>query len=612
MRSPTSYQRFFAELRRRRVFRTAAAYGAGAFVAIQVADVVFPRIPLPEWTVGFVVWLAILGFLPALVLAWIFERAEGGLRRTQPAPEEIDAIVGETAGRRWAAGLAALAGVVLLAAGVRTAWWVAAPPRSGDSEQQPAVSSLATPVEAEHSVAVLPFVNMSAEAGTDYFSDGLSEQIISVLSRIPSLRVAARTSSFALRDAKLDIRTIGDTLNVSSVLEGSVRREGQHLRVTAQLIDARTGYHIWSGEYDRQLQQVVEVQDEIARDIVSALELKLPGGRPQEGSGSTPDLEAYDLYLRALYLRDTMTPEAMREARAYLDRAIARDPDFARAHALKATVLGPTIFWRYVPLEPALTEMRAAIERALELDPAASEALGALGMVRLFFDHDFPGAERALRRALELNPSDQHAWHQLGNYYVAMWRPEDATAARERSAAIDPLNPRAGFTLAVAYVRVNRLAEALQQFGRMLKQQPTHPIALGLGTDIPAGPSLVYLKQGRHREAVEDYVRIALLRGATAGEVDDLRAAFERGGLPAFWRSWLSFDLRQAGGSTDPIRVATYHALAGDTAQAISWLERASAERHPGLVFVFADPTFTALRGPRFRRIFQHFNFPSS
>lgn len=613
MLSPnSSYQRFFAELKRRRVFRAAATYGAGAFVAIQVADVVFPRIPLPEWTVSFVVWLAILGSLPTLALAWAFERGEGGLRRTQPAPEEIDAIVAQPFGRRWAAGLAALAGVLLLAAGVWTAWRVVVPDRTDIAESGPAGFPFAPGAKAEHSMAVLPFVNMSAEAGTDYFSDGLSEQIISVLSRIPGLRVAARTSSFALRDAKLDMRTIGDTLNVGAVLEGSVRRDGDRLRVTAQLIDAGTGYHIWSGEYDRQMQQVVEVQDEIARDIARALELRLPGGRTQPGRGRTPDLQAYDLYLRALYLRDTFTPEALREARAYLDRAIELDRNFARAYAVKATVLGPTIYWRYAPLEPSLTETRAAIARALELDPAVSEAYAALGMVKLFFDYDFPAAERALMRALELDENDELAWHMLANYYSAMGRPDDAAAARARGADIDPLNPRIGFSLAVAYTKANRLPDALAQFGRMLKLQPTHPIALGLSTDMPAGPSLVYLKQGRNREAVEDYVRIATLRGANASDVDSLRASFERGGLPAFWRSWLAFDLRQAGSSPDPIRVATYHALAGDTAQAIAWLERAGAERNPGLIFVFADPTFASMREhPRFRRVFQHFNFPA-
>jgi adenylate cyclase len=466
---------------------------------------------------------------------------------------------------------------------------------------------------AEHSVAVLPFVHLSDERGFDYFSDGLSEQIISVLSRVPGLRVAARTSSFALRDEKLDIRTIGDTLNVTAVLEGSVRRDGDRLRITAQLIDARSGYHIWSGDFDRQMQDVVDVQDEIAREIARALELRLPVARREARSSRTPDLQAYDLYLRALHLRDTFTPEALQQAREFLNRAIELDPEFALAHALKATVLGPAMLWRYTPLDAGLAEARAAIARALELDPGLGEAHAALGMIKLFFEFEYPAAEQALRRALDLNENDHLAWHMLANYYSAMGRPGEAADARARGAALDPFNPRIGIMLAVAYTDADRFPEALAQYDRMLKLHAMHPIALGLGSMVPAGPARVYLKQGRQREAVEDYVRVAMLRGATAPEVDSLRTSFERGGLPAFWDSWLTFDLRHAGSDPDPVRAATLYALAGDTARSLAWLERAHAERNASLVFVFADPTFASLREqPRFRQIFRQLNFPDS
>lgn len=461
------------------------------------------------------------------------------------------------------------------------------------------------------SVAVLPFVSMSGESGTDYFSDGLSEQVISVLSRIPGLSVAARTSSFALRDAKLDIRTIGDTLNVSAVLEGSVRRDGNRLRITAQLIDARTGHHLWSADYDREMHEVVKVQDEIARDIAHALELRLPIVPSHPASQRTPNLQAYDLYLRALHLRDTYTPDALQQARAYLDRALELDPDFARAHALKATVLAPAIFYRHIPLEPGLAEVRNASARALELDPGMGEAYAAVGAIRIFFDYDFAAAERALLRAVELNQNDIFAWHLLGNLYSVTGRPADEVAARARGVALDPLNRRIGFTLALAYVDAGLLQEALTQFERMLKLNARDALALGLGHRLPAGPGLVHLKQGRHHEAVEDYVRVANLRGATSDECDSLRASFQRGGMPAFWRSWLDFELRHSAGDPDPVRVARLHALAGDEAQAVEWLERAQAEGSPALVFVFNDSDFDAVREqPRFRRIFRQLNFP--
>jgi TolB-like protein/DNA-binding SARP family transcriptional activator/Flp pilus assembly protein TadD len=465
----------------------------------------------------------------------------------------------------------------------------------------------------EHTLAVLPFVNMSADGGSDYFSDGLSEQIISVLSRIPGLRVAARTSSFAMRDSKLDVRAIAGTLNVDAVLEGSVRKDGSRLRVTAQLIDATTGYHIWSSDYDREMQEILAVQDEIARDIARALELRIPVRAVQSGSRRSPDLQAYDLYLRALYLRDTFTPEALRHAREYLDRAIELDPTFARAYALKATVLGPAMYWRYIPLQGNVEEARTAIDRALELDPRLGEAYGALGMLKLFFDWDFSGAQRAMLRAVELNPSDHHAWHMLGNYYRATGRPEDAVTARAHAVAVDPLNARMALMLAADYTAAGRFEEALAQYGRSLKLDPAHPLALGLGPNVPAGPSWVYLQEGRIEEAVDEYVRIATMRGGSATELESLRSAFQSAGMPSFWRSWLEFDLRHAGSNPDPVRVATFHALAGDPLQALEWLERAHGERNPALVFVYADPTFAALREhPRFRRIFQQMNFPIS
>lgn len=525
-----------------------------------------------------------------------------------PPPDAVDAVqqvppMGHAPGlaaptRRWRTALyLALSAVVVPLIAARVLSLPAGPTAAARSQ---------------HSVAVMPFVNLSAENGADYFSDGLSEQIISALVRIPGLRVAARTSSFALRDATLDVRAIGDTLNVGTVLEGSVRRDGNRLRVTVQLIDAESGYHLWSADYDRELREVIEVQDEIAREIARALELRLPAAAQSE-SRRTPNLQAYDLYLRALYLRDTFTPEALREARDYLDRAIELDPGFASAHALKATVLGPAIYWRHVPRQPALDEARNAVARALELDPTSSDAYGALGMIKLFFDNDYPASERALRRALELNPNDHLSWHMLANYQSAMGGTDDALAARVRAADLDPLNPRLGYMLGTAYARAGRHPEALAQLQRMIKGHASHPLGLGLGPHPPAGPSVVYLAQGRPADAVDDYLRVAVLRGATAQEAADLRAAFAAGGMPAFWRGWLAFDLRHAGNDPDPLRVATFHALAGDTARALEWLERAVAEQNPGLVYVFADPTFAGVRDhTRFRRIVAQLNFPAN
>jgi adenylate cyclase len=385
-----------------------------------------------------------------------------------------------------------------------------------------------------------------------------------------------------LRDIALDVRSIGDTLGVTTVLEGSVRREGDRLRVTAQLIDAATGYHLWTEEYDRQWEDIIDVQTEIAGAIAGALQLRL---EPSAQIAPARNIQAYDLYLRALYLRNTMRPDELGQALELFDRAIALEPTFALAYAGKASVIAPAVYFDYMPQEEAVAELRALVDRALELDPTLGEAHASLGIVRLFWDWDWAGAERSLRRAVALNPSDAHAHHHLANYFTAMAMLDDAIAARSRSMELDPLNPRTVTVLAGDYVRLGDHERALELFERARKLDPVHPILLGLGPAQPSGPGVVYEAQGRYREAVDEYARLASLRGATPVEVDALHDGFARGGMPAFWRAWLDMDQRQMP-DQNPVRMTMLWLLAGDTAQAMDWLDRAYEERSPGLVFL--------------------------
>jgi TolB-like protein len=465
---------------------------------------------------------------------------------------------------------------------------------------------------AARSLAVMPFVDMSADSANRYFVDGLSEEITTALGRIGGLRVAARTSAFALRDRALDVRRIGDTLGVDAVLEGSVRRAGRRLRVTAKLADTRTGLALWADEYDREVADVITVQDEIARAIAEALELRLPSQDGTPRVRQPTNLAAYDLYLRALQLRNSMSAEALRRATDLLDRAIELQPDFAPAYGAKASVLAPRVYFRQLPIEQGVPMVRAAIERAFALDPNNSEAHVALGLVQLFFEWDWAGAERSLRRAVEVDPNDAHAWHQLGNYLRAMGRPDEAAAARLRGLAVDPLNVRLRITLGEDYLFAGRLKESLAAFERAVQYDRLHPIMMGTGPMPPTGPARVYLAQGREAEAVQDLLRVATLRGESAGEVEALRAAFRAGGMRGFWRRWLVMQRRKAGASMDPMHVSMLHALAGDTAQALTWLERAYAERNPSLIFIRTDPAFAGLRtNPRYLRIEQAMRFPA-
>ncbi len=462
------------------------------------------------------------------------------------------------------------------------------------------------------SVGVLPFLNLSPDPENAYFSDGLSEQIISALSRIDGIQVAARTSSFALRDRSLDTRAIGDTLGVAVVLEGSVRTDGDRLRVSAQLIDAATGYHIWSDDYDRELRDVFDVQDEIASAIAGALELLLVPRAAPPPTRHTPGLAAYDLYLRGLFLRNSLSADALRQAADFFDRAIALEPDFALAWAAKASVVGPQIYFGQIPHEEGVREMRRLVTGALDRDSTLGEAHAALGVLRLFYEWDWDGAERALRRAIQLNPSDHHAHHHLANYLHAMGRFDEAVDARERAVDLDPLNARTRYTFGSDLLRAGEYDSALAQYRRAQQLDPVHPLALGLGPSLPAGPARVYWRQGRHDQAVEEYLKVALLRGASTSEQDAMRTAYAASGMPGFWRQWLDMEHREFGGAVDPMRTARLWAVIGDTAQALDWLDRAYRERNPGLIHLRSEAPFhDLLSHPRVARIVREMRFPA-
>jgi Flp pilus assembly protein TadD len=254
--------------------------------------------------------------------------------------------------------------------------------------------------------------------------------------------------------------------------------------------------------------------------------------------------------------------------------------------------------------------MRAAIDRAFALDSALGEAHVALGILRLFFEWDWAGAERSLRRALELNPNDPHAWHHLANYRHAMGSELEAVAARTRSVALDPLNARTRIVLASDHMVAGQFEQALAELDRAQRLDPMNPLLLGLGPTLPVAAQ-IHEARGRPDDALQALLRIAALRGADAGEVDAMRDAFARAGMPGVWRRWLEMDMRQSPERINPMRVALLWMRAGDSAQALDWLERAHAAREPGLIYVQAHRALAPLHGhPRFARILTEMRFP--
>ena len=443
--SASGYKRFFAELKRRKVFQVAAVYGAGMFGVLQGADILVQALHLPESLVTLAAVLGLLGFPVALFVAWVFERSPDGLVRTEDAaPGELTQIIAAPPAKRWPVGLAAAGGTALLMA---SAWLVLGRPvatvagdgaTAGGGAADVAGVPGAPVTASDLSIAVLPFEDMSEAGDKEYFSDGLSEELIDALARVDNLQVAARTSSFAFKGGSADIRTIADSLGVANVLEGSVRASGDRLRITAQLIQASDGFHLWTETYDRELTDVFEVQEEIAEAIATALLGTLGLEHGADFSVARTDIEAYEQYLlgRAFV---SQRGEALHRAEDHFRAALAIDSMYAPAWGGLAEVYALYPYYASVDFEESLASSEEAARRALALDPNSANAHVALGSV-LRERRQWKDAERELRRAVQLAPESSEAHGELSQYLLAVGDFEGAMDAARRSLALDPLS----------------------------------------------------------------------------------------------------------------------------------------------------------------------------
>ena len=423
MSDPPAYQRLFAELKRRHVFRVMAVYGVVGFVVLQVVDLAVPALLLPDWTYRLVALILLIGFPVAIVMAWAFELTPEGVQRTRSATdEEIEATVAAPAGKRWPIGLAALAGTLLLALG---AWWVLA-------DSAPAA-------DAEYdSIAVLPFVNMTGDAEVQYLGDGIAEELRNALAGIAGVSVPSMTSAAAFKGSGADIRTIGDSLGVQLVLEGSVRGTSDRLRVTAQLIDAESGYHVWRQSYDRPVVDLLDLQDELTGLIVDALVVELDARDEAELlARGTENTAAYDLYLQGRYFWNKRTLDDIRVAIGLFERAIEVDSSYAPAYAAIADAYAVPSGWGDDP-ERALNEAVRHAELALDLDPTLAQAHTALAYAVMMRDLDFRRAEAGFGRALELDPGYATAHQWLAELLSATDRHDEAVRAVRTAESLDP------------------------------------------------------------------------------------------------------------------------------------------------------------------------------
>jgi adenylate cyclase len=423
-------RKIFAELRRRGLFGTAALYFASAWVVLQVGLTLIPLVGLPEWSGRVLLVLLLAGSPVALTFAWFFDLGRKGITRT---PE------------------------------------VEAPPVADVPRLQPPPG---------HSIAVLPFLNMSSHAEHEYFSDGISEELLNTLASLSQLRVAARTSSFAFKGKNTDVRTIAHQLGVRNVLEGSVRWAGTRVRITAQLIEAEQGYHLWSQTFDREIEDIFAIQSEIAVAIADALKLRL-GGDAAQALQATPttNMDAYHCYLRARHLWQRRGEAAIRSAIEQYRKAIALDPLFARAYASLAAAHAVLPEYTGEPRVHGFAVARPLAQKALELDPSLGEAHGVLSYMH-FWLWDWSQSEECLQRALALDAQDPQLHQWYSNLLNDLARQDDALAEARRAYELDPVSPIVNCVLAVCHTVRGEDEEAMYHLA-IARELGAGPLPLG-------------------------------------------------------------------------------------------------------------------------------------
>ena len=558
------------------------------------------------------------GSNPQSLLAKRLSEPVPSLRTTRDVPEAVERVVMRSLARAPADRYASAAE---LAQALQMAWsgpHQAAPPGSprGSRRRRLGVGGLLLAVvalgaglvvrlggraedEAPTSVAVLPFADLSEGGDQEYFSDGLTDELITSLSRFGGLQVAARTSSFQFKGRDIDVREVGRRLHVGSVLEGSVRRSGNHLRISAQLVSARDGYQLWADAYDRDLADVFAVQEDIARAIISALRVTL-GARGDRALGVRPtdDTEAHDLYLKGRFAWNQRTAVGMEEAVRYLEQAVARDPGYALAWAALADAYVLVIPYAGEPRDVMWPKGRAAAERALAIDSTLGEAHTALAYGTMIYDWDWAAAEVSFRRAITVAPAypTGHQWY--GDFLWSRGRLDEALEQMQEAERLDPLSLVIGSEVGSTYYLLRRFDEAEAKVREILKLDPNYAHALYLLGQVE-------LQRHRYPEAIDALERSLDLGGFQEDLAGALAYAYATSGAQAAAARYTAeLEQRLENGTVGPFALALAYTGQGDLTRGFDYLNHAIDVRDPFLPEDFFDPLLDPLRAdPRFAEV---------
>jgi len=573
-RAPAKGQKsgsLLAKARRRGLIGTLATFAGSGWLVYEIVHfVLVDHYGLPDRLKD----VAIVTVLGAMLCALVWRWFKGEKRTRKPRWEFILVPV--------LAGLTAVADIGFLT-------------HLRDAEPDAYEAALADPGW-RNSVAVLPFVNISADKEQDYFCDGLTEEMITRLSQIRELKVTARTSAFAFKGDNRDVREIGRELGVEKVLEGSVRRDASRVRVTAQLINVADGFHIWSDIYDRELGEVLIVQDEIAGDVAKALKMTILG--TSSPLAQTDSLEAYNEFLLGQHYYATPNKENLEEAIAHYRKAVDLDPGYARAWAGLSAALAFRANVGFAPTDTGYAEATRAVKRALELDEKLAYGHVVLGWIRMTFDWDWRAAEAAFAKALRLDPAK--GYFGAAQLALVLGRFDRALALSRRAAELDPHNTSALMNLGLTAFYAGRLDEAVEAFQGMHDLSPDRGNVHALLAQVYLAQSLPEAARAALEEEKDPFFRLpveAMIQHALGRENESYEA------LGRFIEAYKQGNAYQ---------IAQVHAYRGEANKALEWLEIAFKDRDGGLYLTMVDPYFRSLRpDPRFAAFLRKLGFPA-
>jgi len=568
---------FFGELKRRNVYKVAVAYGVVGWLLIQVATQVFPFLEIPNWAIRLVILVIAVGFPVALLIAWAFELTPEGLKRTDVA----DAAQQHSPGGVWIV-------VVLVAATLSLGLFFLGRYTAGRGTTQ---LSEVTAVVPGKSIAVLPLINESGDPKDEYFSDGLSEELIAALAQISGLKVIGRSSSFRFKDRTEEPKTIGEKLGVSTLLEGTVRKQGDRVRIVAELINAADGIEVWNRTFDHELKDIFAVQQEIAKAVAESLRVTLLGSEEKSAQMATNSVEAHNAYLQGHFYSVRRNAEDYRKAIDYFDQAIQLDPNYALAYAERSevwTVIGDLTGQR----STAFPKARSDAEKAVAIAPSLAEAHAALGWVRAFTEWKFAEGLRELQRAKELSPANPTANDLLARVIVYTGQMEEAEHQARQAVELDPLSAATQFTLGRVLFYAGKLDEAYAAGRKLAELQPS-------ASSSRRWQVLVAVQRGDGETA---------LREAQLEPDDSIRpfelalAQYVRGDRKAADAALAELIANSRDGLA--YQVAQVYAVRGEADKAFEWLQIAFDNHDGGMPSLLVDPLLAVLRDdPRYKNL---------